>query len=101
MNKALSRTTLAIVCIAFFMPVIASSIGMRMHGDANATDAGVAPLLIGVYNIPFMIGALIALTVGTVFNAKGKYNNAKIAYIITLVICAVSLVMVIPWGLKQ
>lgn len=91
--------TLVLLVMLFFAPAI-GAIPLVIGQDAQTNQyAGLQWIVMGVYNLPFILVSMTTLLVGDKFYKKEKIGTAASLFFISIVSSLVGIVLMIAWGL--
>lgn len=93
--ESLYKPAMVSFVLLFLMPLIAALLASIFADDRQYT--GLMTLVMGVYNLPFLVAAAVSLVLGNILEGK----NARSAYIALAASIATSVlgsVVMLAWG---
>lgn len=97
--STLKTVATVLLAILFFMPLVANF--MLMFGADKETQqyAGLQLILIGIYNVPFLLVSLLGMTIGRTLADKSKEGAATISLAISILSSIAGSIVMFVWGL--
>ena len=93
--ESVSKYLLILVFLSPLLGLLLSYIGQ----DSEAVQyAGLQGLLMGVYNLPFLVVSLLSFMLGSSFLNKGKNKSSTITFMISILSSIIGTIHMLAWG---